>query len=224
MTPEQVRQRLPQLIQEGETAWMEFKRQFPGPDKMAREISALANTAGGWIVVGIDDQGHTLGVEDPPPVLTQIEAVYLYSLDPPLPEVQALPLDYQDRSVIVVEVPNSPQKPHQLAGDSRWSGQVYLRHHSFTLPIDADMIKLLRSRDESQIHSLCLGKLERALVDYLQEHPQITLQHYCRWVNISERRGQRILITLLQAGILNRFQQQQESYYGLNPLWCRQWP
>jgi hypothetical protein len=51
-------------IMTGESEKVEFKRQFPGSDKMAKEIAALANTAGGAVVIGVDDDGSVYGVDD----------------------------------------------------------------------------------------------------------------------------------------------------------------
>lgn len=50
------------LVDESEK--VEFKRQFPGPDKIAKEIGALANTTGGVIVLGVKDDGSIYGVDD----------------------------------------------------------------------------------------------------------------------------------------------------------------
>ncbi|WP_049970801.1 AlbA family DNA-binding domain-containing protein [Haladaptatus cibarius] len=51
-------------ILSGESERVEFKRQFTDPDKMAKEIAALANTNGGVVVVGVNDDGSVYGVED----------------------------------------------------------------------------------------------------------------------------------------------------------------
>lgn len=48
----------------GESEKVEFKRQFPGSDKMAKEIAALANTAGGVIAIGVNDDGSVYGIDD----------------------------------------------------------------------------------------------------------------------------------------------------------------
>jgi len=48
----------------GESEKVEFKRQFPGSDKMAKEIAALANTAGGVVAIGVNDDGSVYGVDD----------------------------------------------------------------------------------------------------------------------------------------------------------------
>lgn len=212
--------RLQRLIQGGETAQVEFKQQFTGPDKMAREISALANTAGGWLIVGVSDQGKILGVSTPEVLQKHLMDTCLYYLDPSV-EAEAAVVDLQTRQVVVQEIPNSPHKPHRMGGQGRWVGQVYLRHGSFTVPASPEMNKILMSRDESQLAEILLDRLEQTLVEHVQEQDQITLKQYCREFNMSERRGHRILTQLLQVGVLNLFQHEREDYYGLNPLWLQ---
>ena len=41
----------------------EFKREFV--DEIKKTVIAFANTAGGKIYIGIDDDGRTVGVSDP---------------------------------------------------------------------------------------------------------------------------------------------------------------
>ena len=47
----------------GENSTMEFKREMPHRDNMADEIAAFANTQGGMILIGIDDNREVIGVE-----------------------------------------------------------------------------------------------------------------------------------------------------------------
>ena len=48
---------------EGKT--LEFKRDLSSPTKPLRTIVAFANSAGGRLVVGVDDDGTVVGVADP---------------------------------------------------------------------------------------------------------------------------------------------------------------
>ena len=54
------RHELRQLILEGEGLRVEFKRKFSSHVKFAKEISAFANTKGGVLLVGVDDNGGLL--------------------------------------------------------------------------------------------------------------------------------------------------------------------
>jgi predicted HTH transcriptional regulator len=42
------------LISRGETMQVEFKAAIPRPTDLAREISALSNVGGGWLIIGVD--------------------------------------------------------------------------------------------------------------------------------------------------------------------------
>lgn len=43
------------LIEEGENIQCEFKREFSTPEKIARGLMAFANTKGGFMLFGVDD-------------------------------------------------------------------------------------------------------------------------------------------------------------------------
>ena len=57
------RRELLELIEEGENIHGEFKRKFSSPQKIAKEMMAFANTKGGYILFGIDDDKEIVGVE-----------------------------------------------------------------------------------------------------------------------------------------------------------------
>ena len=47
----------------GEDATIEFKREMPRRDSMADEIAAFANTRGGVILIGVDDNSEIVGLD-----------------------------------------------------------------------------------------------------------------------------------------------------------------
>ncbi|MCC6398020.1 MAG: ATP-binding protein, partial [Bacteroidetes bacterium] len=51
------------LIEEGEGFEIEFKRKVSTQEKIARALIAFANTKGGHILFGVDDDGSIVGVE-----------------------------------------------------------------------------------------------------------------------------------------------------------------
>ncbi len=55
---------LGQLIKQGEGQTVEFKREFT--TDVGKEIVAFANTDGGVIIIGVDDDGRIVGVEGKP--------------------------------------------------------------------------------------------------------------------------------------------------------------
>jgi hypothetical protein len=206
---------LQKLITTGETEQVEFKQQLPPLHKLARTLTALANTAGGVLILGVTDVGEVVGVEKTNLIAAQVDQVAKFWCDPPL-EILLQSVVLQGREILVVEVPHSPHKPHAVLEDAYGAGQVYLRQSSSTLAASPQMIKLLGHRP-TQPPLEPQDPLEQALLNYLREHPRITLVQYCRLVNISKRRAQRILVKGMRAGYLNCFQHERVPYYVLNP-------
>ena len=51
------------LIDEGEGLNVEFKQRFSSHEKIAKEMIAFANTRGGFILFGVDDDKSIYGIE-----------------------------------------------------------------------------------------------------------------------------------------------------------------
>ena len=52
-----------QLIANGENSGVEFKEDQERPERIAKEIVALANFNGGKLVLGVDDDGNIIGIQ-----------------------------------------------------------------------------------------------------------------------------------------------------------------
>ena len=63
--PQTSRTELLRLVRGGEDTFLELKVKLSNTEKIAQEIVALANTGGGVIVFGVNDQLRVEGVDDP---------------------------------------------------------------------------------------------------------------------------------------------------------------
>lgn len=55
-----------ELVRNGKSSGVEFKRADVRPERLAREIAALLNFEGGHIILGVDDDGSVRGLTHPP--------------------------------------------------------------------------------------------------------------------------------------------------------------
>ena len=91
------------LITEGEGFELEFKRKISSPLKIAKTISAFANTRGGIILFGVDDDGSIVGVESEKTELDLIdEAAELFC--EPLISVNIKIVPYNHRDALRIEM------------------------------------------------------------------------------------------------------------------------
>ena len=94
---------------EGKT--LEFKRDLSSPTGPLRTIVAFANSAGGRLVIGVDDDGGVAGVADPLAEAERVASLIDDRISPQLvPAIDLVTLD--GRTVLVVDVPLSTRRPH----------------------------------------------------------------------------------------------------------------
>jgi predicted HTH transcriptional regulator len=215
--------RLRAIIELGETDTVEFKRKFSGFEKIAKEMIALANTRGGFILVGVDDDGRIVGVDSEKSEIDLLTSSAEFYSDPPI-ETDIEVVEIEGVDVIVVRIPESRTKPHQLIySPSESNGthdprdtRVYIRQGEKSVMASKEVVRVLAA---SQVDApplvLEIGDIERALFNHLERNERITLREFRHIVNISERRASRSLVRLVRAGLIRLFTDQGEDYYTL---------
>jgi predicted HTH transcriptional regulator len=205
------------LIDEGEGFHVEFKRLVSSPEKIAKAMIAFANTKGGSILFGVDDDGSIVGVESEKTEMELLEEAGDRYCNPPIhPLLEIIPFNGKD--VIVATVEESVEKPHQYV-DEEEDGRdpkVYIRVNDKTVLASREVVKILRDeRLDGEPLQISIGENERRLFRYLEERERITLRQYCQLINISERRASRILVKLVRAGVVRIHTLEKEDYYTL---------
>ncbi|MGB2958612.1 MAG: ATP-binding protein [Bacteroidota bacterium] len=209
------------LIEEGEGFEIEFKRRISAPEKIARTLVAFANTRGGHILFGVDDDGSIVGVESEKSEMELIhEAGTVFCVPEILPLIDIVPFSGKD--VIVAFVEESQDKPHYFSGNSDGRTQngdqtkVFIRVNDKTVMASKEVVKILRDeRPDAPPLRIAIGENERHLFRYLEGHERITAREFCSLVNISYRRGMRILVSLVRAGVLRIHTMEKMDYFTL---------
>ena len=122
---------------EGKT--LEFKRDLSSPDGFKRTVVAFANTAGGTILVGVEDKtGYVRGVEEPLALEERVASLISDSISPRvLPDIELL--SYRDTQVLAVQIYPSTTRPHFITRQGLEAG-TYVRVGSTNRRSDADLI------------------------------------------------------------------------------------
>jgi len=115
------RTELVRLLRGGEDTYLELKVRFSNVEKMIAEIIALANTAGGAIIFGVNDQLRIEGVDDPEDIEEQLRDICAHQIQPPVfPYINKVAFD-SGRRIVVLEV-DAAARPHRTLDD-----RFYLR-------------------------------------------------------------------------------------------------
>ncbi len=112
------------LVRGGEDTYLELKVRFSNVEKLTAEIIALANTAGGAMVFGVNDQLRVEGVEDPESIEEQIRDICSHHIQPPVfPYINKVAFD-SGRRIVILEV-DIENRPHRTTDD-----RFYIREGS----------------------------------------------------------------------------------------------
>ncbi|MBI2793400.1 MAG: ATP-binding protein [Ignavibacteria bacterium] len=200
------RHELREIIAGGESSTVEFKRKFTSAEKFAREIIAFANTVGGYLIIGIDDDGSIVGIESEK---EEVELVRIAQqmITPDLPlDVEIVEIEFKD--VVVVHVPNSTQKPHRLTSadpkERPHQRKAFIRQGESSVTASREMVRILEGMSPASApFTLSIGDREQRLFTYLERYGQASVNDFARLVNISRRRASQILVKLVRAGVLH---------------------
>ncbi|MEN3037857.1 MAG: ATP-binding protein [Candidatus Kryptonium sp.] len=207
-------EQLNNILFEGEGLTVEFKRKVSTPEKIAKAMIAFANTHGGVLIFGIDDDGKVIGVNSEKEEIDMIFTAAREHCYPPIePKIEIFELEGKD--VIVVTIEKSEEKPHYLISSNGDAGKVFIRLGSQNVIASDEMIKLLKSENEEKPLRISIGENERRLLNYLDNFGKITVKEFSRLVKISEEEASDILVNLVRAGILKINVSESGDYFTL---------
>ncbi|MGH9970982.1 MAG: AlbA family DNA-binding domain-containing protein [Pyrinomonadaceae bacterium] len=119
--PQTSRVELLRLIRGGEDTFLELKVKLSNTEKIAQEIVALANTGGGVIVFGVNDQMRVEGVDDAENVQQELVRICREEIQPPMvPFIDRIAFD-NGRRIVALDV-EGKRRPYRTR-----DGRFYLR-------------------------------------------------------------------------------------------------
>src|SRR5438309_3231539 len=119
--PLTTRTELMRLMRGGEDTYLELKVKLSNPERIAQGIVALANTGGGTMVFGVNDQMRVEGIDHPEEVQDELVRICREDIIPPLiPFIDRIAFDNGRRIVALdIEGKRRPYRTHD--------GRFYLR-------------------------------------------------------------------------------------------------
>jgi ATP-dependent DNA helicase RecG len=144
---------LEQLLARPESKTLEFKESARSLQKIIQTMIAFANTAGGTLVIGVQDKTkNVIGVENILQDEERIASAIADSVSPTLlPNLQFI--SWRDKDVLIVTVPHSPG-PFYLKEKGE-DGGVYVRLGSTNRIADAALIaEIKRIKEHSSFDQL----------------------------------------------------------------------
>ena len=114
------RTELMEIIRNGESSGVEFKRDDVRPQSMAKEIVSLANLEGGCILLGVEKDGTVTGLTRPD-IEERVMNICSNNIQPAIIPYFEVVLWEGDKKIGVITIPeDSPDKPYKALRGSQW--------------------------------------------------------------------------------------------------------
>ena len=120
-----------------ETENIEFKSQFT--EEIYKEVIAFANTDGGVVYVGIDNNGNAVGLADVDEEYTRITNGIRDAIMPDV--TMFVRFTIQDNKVVRITVSEGANKPYYLKGKGLKPSGVYVRQGTSSVPASPEQIR-----------------------------------------------------------------------------------
>ena len=163
-----------EIIKKPEGKCLEFKENYNSRSKIVATIIAFANTAGGHIVIGVQDKTRYItGIEDPQLVAEALANLINDAIEPKIvPNIEVL--SYRNVNLVTVEVYPSPLRPHYERSKGKLAS-TYIRLGSTNRLADQALLNIIersvitKSLDEEPCYAASYADLDIAFAAQLFE-------------------------------------------------------
>ena len=205
---------LKKLIAEGENQQLDFKYCISDSRKIARTLSAFANSAGGRLLIGVRDNGSIAGIKSDEEYYMVETAAHLFCK----PEISFTIKQHitGGKTILEVQVEKGDQRPYK-AKDENGKWVSYFRHNDQNLVTNKVLLQVWRKEKKGSGVLVKFSKAENSLLEYLGKNGSITLSKFKKISRISSYRAESILANLIIFKVLIMNASEKGFCYELNP-------
>lgn len=189
-----------QLIAGGEGQQLDFKFEISDSKKIARTLSAFANTGGGILLVGVKDNGRIAGIRSEEEFYMLEAAAQLYCK----PEVGFSVKEWHidGKTILQAWINKSRTPPHfARSEDGKWL--AYIRLKDENILANSIMIRVWKRRGRPTGTLVRYSDKEKILFDYLKENEVITLSLFQRLARMNQHKATNILVNLIVLDLID---------------------
>ena len=184
------------LIKEGEHQQQDFKYRVSDACKLAKSVSAFANTDGGRLLIGVRDDGHLSGVRSEEEIYMMHQAAYKYCR--PEASIKFDTYHIEGRTIVIATVPPSDKRP-VFAIDEDGKTRAYIRIADENIVASPVLLTIWRDVQKQQGIVMTYTDTVRKLLDVMKE--AMTLNQLVRRSGIPRPKVITLLARLVRFGV-----------------------
>ena len=206
-------QYIQQLVSEGEHCHQDFKFEISDARKIAKSLSAFANTEGGRLLVGVKDNGKIAGIRSEEEIYMIEAAANMYCQ--PQVEIETQTYIVEGRTVLKVQIDEAPNKPI-CAIDEENKPKAYIRIADENILATPVHLRVWQHSKKEKGALLTFTEKEQNLLSILKEHELLTLNQCCKQCKTSRATTCNLLADFIRFGLVTPIFQGHKFYFKLN--------
>lgn len=190
-----------QWLADGEGPRLDFKLSVAAPYKIARNMVAFANSKGGDLIIGINDNKQIIGTNVEEQQYALEVAGQRFCTPPIIPQFEVYVR--RGKTILIATIEESAQKPH-YAIDKAGQQKMFVRIGDQCVEPSPMLEAAIWSGDLTRLprNNTAYQQLKTDLSCYLNEYGSISVADYMRLKQCPERLAKRTLFDLLLDGFL----------------------
>ena len=197
------------LIREGEHSEQDFKYRISDARKIARTLSAFANTTGGRLLVGVRDNGSIAGVKDEDDIY-MLESASEVFLKPAL-KLEVWAHEIEGKHVWEIEITEGKEKPYQV--DEIDGLKAYYRDNDQNFVANAFLKEVWKQdRLKESKHPVAFTEKEQRLIQYLKDYEEVSVSKAAKVMQLHRSKAIEILARLIRWEVINWTNETQEGF------------
>ena len=185
------------FIREGEHQQQDFKYRVADACKLAKSVSAFANTDGGRLLIGVRDDGHLSGVRSEEEIFMMHQAAYRYCK--PEPSITFDTWHADGRTIVIATIPPSAKRP-VYARDEEGRMRAYVRIADENIVASPVLLTLWRESQKPRGTVITYDEKMRQLLSIMSGSQ--TLNQIVRLSRLPRRAVIAILARLIRFGTI----------------------
>lgn len=202
-----------QLIAGGENQQLDFKFEISDSRKIARSLTAFANTDGGKLLVGVKDNGAIAGVRSEEEYYMVEAAAALFCQ----PEIHFLTHEHNVHGKTILEISiNKSQGVKHKAHDKNNIPKYYIRVGDQNLLAHPIQLLIWKLREQPDQTKFCISENERKILEYMIINKKTDYGSLIKTLKISKFKTNHILALLIYFDIIRLQMTEKELFLFLN--------
>ena len=202
---------LQSLIREGEHQQQDFKYRVSDAQKLAKSVSAFANTDGGRLLIGVRDDGNMSGVRSEEEIYMMHLAAYRYCR--PEASIKFDTYHVEGRTIVIATIPPSERRPI-CAIDDMGNSRAYIRIADENIVASPVHLAIWRQSQNPQGAVMTYTDSIRKVLKVLQDE-HLSLNHIVRRSRIPRHKVITLLAHLIRFRVVQWEYAEQQFLFSL---------